>query len=822
MRVSHALVVSAVLLPAVALATFGPGSGAQGHSQKSKAAAKPAARVSFRAEIEPFLKANCGSCHSAGTHSSGFVVETPEGLFKGGSKNGAKEIVPGRASESALVAYLRGQRQPQMPLSRPPVPEAQIRKIAAWIDQGAKIDALRLGWPYTQPVAYAVPRVKTTAWVCNPIDAFVLAKLEAKGLRPAPPADKVTLLRRVYADLLGVPPSPQEADAFLSDPAPNAYAKLVDRLLADPRYGERWGRHWLDLVRYAETNGFENDGVRPRAWRYRDYVIRAFNADKPYDRFLKEQIAGDELFPNDPDAIVATGYARLGPWDELSTDHAQRWQDYLNDVTDTTGSVMLGLTVGCARCHDHKYDRITNRDYYRMQSFFAATRWVDTKLPVNNDPDAFKQKLAEAESHLQPLRQQMDALKEQNRQIVAAEKAQTARPGEKVTVTDEEIEKSIEKRDNRRREQIENDIRHWEGVAAPYQPIAEAISDTGREMPKEHVLLRGNLHTPGPEAPPGFVASLVGGQETPAAVTPPADGRTTGCRSALANWIASPDNPMTARVIVNRLWQHHFGRGLVGTPSDFGRNGDRPTHPELLDWLAVHFVERGWSLKKMHRLMLLSNTYRQSIQLSPMGAQVDPTNTLLWRMNRIRLEGEALRDSILTVSGRLNREQGGPGVYPKVSEEVLSTGSTHKWGASPEDQGLRRTVYVFQRRSLVLPIVEAFDGADMSSTCPRRAVTTIAPQALALFNGEFSRAESEKFAARVVKEAGNEPEKQIGRAYQIALVRRPTPAQKALALSFLQKQTQLHAQAGQMDAAFAALADLCHVLINTNEFLYLD
>ena len=610
-------------------------------------------------------------------------------------------------------------------------------------------------------------------------------------------------MRRVYADLVGENPTPDEADAFLNDKSPEAYPKLVDKLLADPRYGERWARRWLDLVRYADSEGFEHDESRPRAWRFRDYVIRALNGDRPYDRFLKEQIAGDELFPNDADAITATGYARLAPWDGLSTDHEQRWQDFLNDVTDTTGSVMLGLTVGCARCHNHKYDRITQADYYRTQAFFTNIKWVEPALPENRQelPGAAT-KYAAMQAKIAEWRRQADA-----------------------------------ETDPQQKNEIEAKIREFSPRMMLYQPVAEAITDKSATAEKAFLLKRGDLHTPGQEVEPGFVASLAGGQDGPAAIVPPAGNRTTGRRAALANWIGSADNPMTSRVMVNRLWQHHFGRGIVGTPSDFGINGDRPSHKELLDWLALRFIKEGWSLKKMHRLMLLSNAYQMSTQNDAAAVKIDPQNRLLWRMNRIRLEGEALRDSILTVSGRLNPEMGGPGIYPHLSDEVLSTGSTHKWGNSPEDQQRRRTIYVFQRRSLALPIVEAFDGPDTVNTCPRRSTTTIAPQALALFNGEFTRTEARFFAERVLREAGSNPNKQIERAYKIALIRQPTAAQKALALVFLQRQERLYRNGGAnagakttaakdskdaKNAPLSALADLCHVLINTNEFIYMD
>ena len=853
MRVLQLLTASA-LLPAVALVAWAgtpnAPSAAPAHPAGSKTPARPAIGapvVSFRETVEPMLKAACTTCHSATTHTSGFNLEGVDALLKGGSKFGSKVIVPGNAKSSVLVGYLRGTTQPRMPMGGEALPEAQIKAVETWINQGAKIDAVKLGWPYTPPTTQKIPVVKNAAWTRNAVDNFVLARLESKGLKPAAPASKIALLRRVYADLIGLPPSPSEASAFLSDPSPNAYPNLVDKLLADPRYGERWARHWLDLVRYADSDGFENDGARPRAWRYRDYVIRAFNQDKPYDRFLKEQIAGDELFPDDADAITATGYARLAPWDTLSTDPPQRRQDFLNDVTDTTGSVMLGLTVGCAKCHNHKYDRITQADYYQMQAFFTPLQWHDARLPnTDADPPDLKPRLSEAQAHLRPLQAEMKTLKDTHRAAVLALKQPKAKPGEKVNASDEEIEESIRKTQEARYDELRGQIDRWEREIQPLEPVAEAVTDDSHP-PVTHILLRGSLLTPGPDAPPAFVASLVGGESTPAVIAPLPTGSTTGRRTALANWIASPANPMTARVMVNRIWQHHFGRGIVGTPSDFGRNGDRPTHPELLDWLANKFTAEGWSLKKMHRLMLLSNTYQQSTQANALNAKADPTNKLLWRMNRIRLEGESLRDSILTVSGRLNPASGGPGVYPKLSEEVLATGSTHKWGTSSEEDGRRRTVYVFNRRSLALPIVEAFDGPNMVDSCPRRSTTTIAPQALALFNGDFSREESRHFAERVQREAGDDLVRQIAQAYRIALVRTPTTAQQTLALDFLQKQTRRHLQDGQANkpgqarsvadtpnqkpapdvkalktAQQTALADLCHVLLNTNEFIYLD
>ncbi len=813
------------LVPALLLSTAIPTFASSSNASKTKPQAVTPS-VSYQETVLPILKKACFSCHSADTHSGGLILDSPLSLFKGGSKTSTAIVVKGSPSTSKLIDYLQGKNQPRMPMGAPALPAEQISQIEFWIKQGAKIDQIKLGWPYTAPKQSAVPKVKNSAWVHNPIDNFVLTRLEAKNLKPAVPATRIALLRRVFADLVGVPPNPEEAKSFLTDTSPKAYEKLVDRLLADRRYGERWGRHWLDLVRYADSQGYEADNTRMRAWRFRDYVIRSFNSDKPYDKFIKEQLAGDELYPNDPDAITATGYARQCAWDELTPDHDQRWQDYLNDATDTTGSVMLGLTVGCARCHDHKYDRISQADYYRMQAFFRPTKWTEANLPgPDSNPQILRDKVTEAETHLVPLRQQRDELKEKYRPAALANKQKAAKPGEKIVVTDDDINNAMPQHDRIKREQIQTEIGHWESVEEPFKPIADVISDEEKDIPKTFLLKRGNLLTPGPEVQPGFVASLAGGEERPAKIIPPAAGKTTGRRTALANWIANADNPVTARVMVNRIWQHHFGRGIVATPSDFGKNGDKPTHPELLDWLAIQFEQSGWSIKQMHRIMVLSNTYQMSTHTDPVAFKKDPANTLFWRMNRIRLEGEVLRDSILTVSGRLNPEMYGPGVFPKLSEEVLSTGSTHKWGASSEAESLRRTVYVFQRRSLPLPIVEAFDGPDMVNTCPRRSTTTISPQALALFNGEFSITEAMKIADRVIKEAGPDPIDEITRSYELTLIRKPTSGQKQIALKFLEDQTRLHQHDKNSDIGAArvnALADFCHVLINTNEFLYLD
>ncbi|MDX1933404.1 MAG: PSD1 and planctomycete cytochrome C domain-containing protein [Capsulimonadales bacterium] len=775
------------------------------------AAAAPK-RVSYQETVAPLLRIHCSGCHTKTSAAGGLSLDTPDVLRNGGTKFGRKIVVPGKPAASALVGYLRGTHQPQMPMGGHPLTEAQIRTVERWIAEGATIDAEKLEWPYV-PIARVTPPA-VAGNVSHPIDRFVLAKLRAKGLTPAPPAPKVALIRRLYLDLVGMPPTPQETDAFFADTSPNAYENLVDRLLADPRFGERWARHWLDLVRFAETHGFEADNIRARAWRYRDYVIRAFNVDKPYDRFLQEQVAGDELFPKDPDAWIATGFLRLGSYDELSTDPPGRRQETLNDATDTLSSAVLGMTVGCARCHDHKYDRISQRDYYRLQAFFVNTEWREQSLPGEVDPPAVIEERDRARQERKAAEEALDRFRAEVRTAM-----------QKADANDEAIDKWLS--DASRKDRKET----WDGLRAkrddvvrrlhPIDAVAETVTDRNAEPPKHHVLVRGNLTTPGEAITPGFIAAFSGGKEQEAVFAKPEDGRTSGARSALAAWLTSPRNPMTARVIVNRLWQHHFGVGLVGTPSDFGVNSEKTAYPELVDYLAGELIRRKWSLKAIHRLILTSATYRQSAMPTAKAKAVDPANRLFRSQNRQRLEAEAIRDSVLSVSGGLNPERGGPSIYPALSAEVLSTGSTRKWGSSPEDQQRRRTIYVFQRRSLALPIAEVFDGPDMVNSCPRRNTTTIAPQALALFNGEFVWNESRRFADRLLAEEATTATR-ITRAYRTALVRRPTDEELRQATLFLERKRRLHQEEGQSAAERMAWADLCHVLFNTNEFVYAD
>ncbi len=834
MRITNAFgyVLSLTAFPAVLLLT------ASAKPQRNDATARPKeVPVDFRKEVSPILEASCLSCHNgANKKESGFSIESAETLFRGGSKCKSQIIVPGKPEESMLIAYLRGKGVTQMPLGAQPLSEGQIQRIADWIQQGAKAELPPIGWPFAPPVLPSIPIVKNTAWVKTPIDAFILEKMEAKGLAPAPPAEKTTLLRRVYMDLLGVPPSLSEALQYMQDTAPDAYEKLVDRLLADPRYGERWGRHWLDLVRYADSDGTDQDRTRPRTWRYRDYVIRSLNQDKPYDQFVKEQIAGDELYPTNIDSSYATTYLRLAPGEDmrLNEDRTQRHTS-LVDVTDTTCSVMLGLTVGCTRCHDHKIDRKLHQpDYYRLYAFFAGMQFVDSPIINGGDDSEAKRRLySNTLAIVQPLRDERKEMRERYRAMLMSEKAQKE-PDKKPRVNEYEIDRKIDedKEEKARREMLDSQIALYAPIVDGYEPMLATVREQ-QEPLKVYFMNRGELYDLDyqREMKPGFPAVFNEGKFLNAKLANIPGKPRAGRRAALANWIASADNPMTAKVLVNRIWGYHFGKGIVSTPSDFGNNGDLPSHFELLNWLAVQFTQAegsdpnacGWRIKKLHRLMLLSNAYRQSSKRNAASVAIDPDNRYLWRMNRLRLEGEAIRDSLLAVSGRINTEMGGPGVFPPLTEEELEGEGRNRWGKSSDADANRRSIYIFQRRTFPFPIIAAYDGPDTTQSCPVRPSTTVVPQVLALFNSQFGRELAMYFARKVDKMKTENNMDAIDIAYWLAFTRRPTEKQKEKAGRFLFEQSQRYFSIGNVKARdMKALTDFCHILLNSNEFLYLD
>jgi hypothetical protein len=697
-------------------------------------------------------------------------------------------------------------------------------------------------WAWKAPVRPALPAVRNEAWVRNPIDAFVLAKLEAAKLKPAEPASRGQLIRRATFDLIGLPPTPEEIDAFVNDRDPKAWEKVVDRLLASPHYGERWGRHWLDLARYAESNGYEHDEARPNAWLYRDYVIRSFNTDKPYDRFIKEQLAGDELAPDDPQALIATGLNLLGPDMIDTSNQAQRRQNTLDDMTDTAGLVFLGMTVGCARCHNHKFEPITQADFFRLQAFFAPAEFrrdlpvadAAQKAEYEKMMEAYLAMTASARASLEvlesPYRQKLyegrfaklsDAARAARQipegQRSAAQKEIVTNTARLLGVSAKEITSAMTKDDRARQEKLLGELKKFDSLK-PSLPTAMALHENGK-APKTFVLRRGELKNPGDEVQPGWLTILSAGHRPAPAPIKAASSTSSGRRSALADWITRPDNPLTARVMVNRLWQHHFGRGIVATPSDFGLRGQAPTHADLLDWLACEFVSpsprpspagqeeesRGWSIKRMHRLMLLSATYHQATTAGPDTTKRDPANALYGRMNRLRLEGEIIRDALLEVSGRLNRKAGGPSVFPPIPPEAVT--GRNEWKASPDPADhVRRSVYIFARRNVRFPFLEPFDVPDSNQSCPQRERSTTAPQALALLNATDVAAAAKALAARLEKEAATADER-IALAYRLTLGRLPSDTERRLSREFLSE---------------TPLSELCRALFNVNEFVYLD
>lgn len=697
-------------------------------------------------------------------------------------------------------------------------------------------------WAY-QPVTHPRPPKPQTATVTlrNPIDNFVLTRLESKGLTFAVEADRRTLIRRIYFDLIGLPPSPDDIESFLKDRSPDAYEKLVDRLLASPQFGERMAIGWLDLVRFAESDGFKADDPRPNAWRYRDYVIQSFNADKPFDRFIQEQLAGDELFPGNFDALVATGFLRHSPYEYNAVDIELKRQDVLNDITDTTAAAFLGLTLGCSRCHDHKTDPIPQRDYYRFQAFFAGYWPVDAPLLSQHELQALERQQQQWEEKTAELRRQMNELEQPVREKAKAKERGRFQP-EHAALLDIPftqrtplqkqlamlVERQVFARNKITAAQMPAaDRAKWEGMAKQMAelekdrpadpPQAMTMSDVGHDCPPTYLLKRGSWRKPeGEELAPGFLSAI---DDRDAVLKPTAT--TPGRRAALANWIASKDNPLTARVIVNRLWQHHFGRGIVASASDFGVTGDRPTHPELLDWLACELTNPTipasdgrrppeWSLKHIHRLIVTSTTYRQAAKGDSAGFKVDPENTLLWQFPRRRLDGEALRDAMLAVSGQLNLKAGGPSVFPEIPAEL----KTPQWKVSTDPaERNRRSVYVFVKRNLRYPLFALFDAPDRNETCARRFATTTAPQALTLLNDPIVLGFAQSFAARVVKEVGDNPIAMTDRAFLLALGRPPSTQERLVMQEFLK---------GHQGSRLDGLTDLCHALLNLNEFLYVD
>ena len=694
--------------------------------------------------------------------------------------------------------------------------------VAAFAETGQKKE-----FSPSQKKWWAFQPVKATPGAT--VDSLLRAKMAEKGVTPNPKADKVTLLRRATLVLTGLPPTPEQTQAFLNDSAPDAFEKVIDQLLASPQYGERWARHWLDLARYADSEGFKSDETRPNVWRYRDYVIKSLNADKPYDRFVKEQIAGDELYPNDLDAKVAVGFNRHFPDESNAANIRQRRQELLFDITDVTGSVFLGLTYGCAKCHDHKFDPILHKDYYRLQAFYANTVIDDDKILMPGpELDAYKAQKAEWESKTAAIRAEMQTLLEGPRkrkfddrlsrfpediqETILMDPAKRSplqwhmfvKAKAQVTFSDAECAAALKGAEAKRFAELKKELASFDSIKPAEPPMAQSLSDLSTGAPKTHVLKGGNYEAPQEEVAPGFLSIL-----------DPSDADVShGRRSALANWLASPANPLTARVMVNRVWHYHFGRGIAGTPSDFGLMGERPTNLALLDTLTANFVANGWSLKKLHKQIMLSEAWQASSAHNEASAAKDPENKLNWKYPRHRLEGEAVRDSMLAVAGRLNTKMYGTPVFPPLPAGVVTRGGWKK-DADPSDSD-RRSVYVFVRRNTRYPMFEAFDMPDTHESCARRNMTINPAQSLELMNSRLVTDWSRSFAARVRNDGGQSVDGMLDRAFKLAFQRTPTEAERASARDFLARQQKL---AGGEEQAWA---DLCQTLFSTNEFLYVN
>ena len=837
------------------------------------------------------VNVKCLLCHGRRRQEGGLDLRTRASALKGGVSGPA--IVPGNPDASLMIQRIAAEEMPpeqhQARLSYRPVTSTELEQLRRWISEGAPWDDEepvavnpesdpmvssedRQFWSFQSPRQTDTPSVSGSDRVRQPIDAFLLARLEKAGLSFSPEADRQTLARRAYFDVIGLPPSPEEVESFLADQSPGSYERLVDRLLESPRYGEHWGRRWLDAAGYADSEGqVDFDAVRPHAWRYRDWVIRALNADKPYDRFLLEQIAGDELFdyrevprPLDPessDRLVATGFMRMGPDGTYSVSQgfvAERLTVVADQLQILTSTVM-GLTVGCARCHDHKYDPIPQRDYYRLSAILRSAYdpydWLSpNEADIGPDADwneANTRLLLGAPAKDVEEAARLNAPIEEEAARLAADLAALAAPvrekllKEKVPTVANEV--LVEVR-NLLSESLLEDLAAAGEAGAGTREVSEAsfaeavllfetfvkvklrlhtepkvraLFDMGGDPTPVHILYRGDHRNPGPPVAPG-VPSVLGVGLEPFDVEPL--GWSSGRRLALARWLVQPNHPLTARVLVNRVWQHYFGRGIVASESNFGLTGSPPTHPELLDWLALEFVRRGWSIKALHRLILTSAAYRQSVAADEAKLAKDFDNALLSRFPLRRLDADAIRDAVLKVSQRLDTNPYGPPdeIEVKPDGEVI---------AKDSPEGQRRSIYVQQRRSKPVTMLEAFDAPQLKPNCLRRTKSTVASQALQMMNSEVLRTSSRYMAGRVIDEAGEDPSAQVKRAYLTALGRLPSGEEQADAESTLAEMTkawrrrleeQVPMEPKATKARWLALATVCHTLLNSAEFLYID
>ena len=849
--------------------------------------------IVFESDIAPILFAYCLSCHGSEDRKAELDLRTLPLILQGGKSGPA--IVIGSAEKSLLFQKLKSKQMPAGGGLRPT--DAHLETIRRWIDtnagafyKGGPIDGDanppltdedRSWWSFRPARRHSTPRVRSADRVRSAIDAFVLARLEQQGLTFNVDADPLTLVRRLFLDLTGLPPTPQDVDRYLADPGPDRYERLVDRLLASPDYGARWARHWLDAAGYVDVRGGDNDhgtvNLLDGIWRYRDYVIDAFNDDLPYDRFLTEQIAGDELVEwrnaqEYDDAIrrslIATGFLRLAA-DKTGNgvgdlDNGPIRHQVVNETLVNFGTNVLGLTLHCARCHSHKFDPISHLDYYRLRALFAPAfnrqNWINsTERHLHVVPEArFRQisaRNAEIDAEVKKLEKQVgDIRRDFGNRVRAGKLEQLPEPvradtekalataankrtpvqvylaeklGPLLKVAEPEIDRAL---DDPARAVIDRTNERIAALKAQrHEPgKIQALWDVG-PPPTQYILRRGDFQMPGASVSPGVIAVL-DSRDSPFRLPDSKPGLSSGYRSALATWLTRADHPLTARVFVNRVWRHYFDRGIVETVDNFGSGGTQPSHPRLLDWLATEFVRSGWRLKRLHRLILTSTVYRQASRWSPDAIsekdprEVDPENRLLWRMPLRRLESEAIRDSVLAVSGMLNRASGGPPVPVKAVDGGIVEIDTQKMPTPTS--AFRRTIYVVSRRNYHMAELRVFDQPSVATNCTQRTKSAVVLQSLTLLNGRFAQEQSEYFAQRVIRSAGDAEAQRITLAFRLAMSRGPAIEELALGKTLIARQTTLYRQTDKTltpgAAADLALRDLCQMLLNTSRFLYVE
>jgi mono/diheme cytochrome c family protein len=891
--------------------------------------------ISFERHVRPILRLHCFTCHGEDTQKKDFDARQTRLLLKGGESGPV--IVPGKSAESLLVHRVTKGEMP--PEERKKLTPEEIALISAWIDAGAPTDEPeeeldpqaetfvtsedQKFWAYQKPVRPHIPTWSSGDRVRTPIDALLMAKLQEKKLGFSSDAEKVSLIRRAYIDLIGLPPTPKQVDDYLADESPQAYEKVIDELLASPHYGERWGRHWLDTAGYADSEGYsDRDELRPWAYRYRDYVIKAFNDDMPYDQFLQEQLAGDEMIgwpgvpltPEHQEKLVATGFLRNGAdgTSDGSVDRVLASHQVIADTIKITMTSVLGLSVHCAQCHNHRYDPLSQKDYFRVRAVFEPAynteKWrAPGSRRISLMTPEEREKVKQIDEEAAKVSAEKNALTQKYIDEIYAEQIVKVPEAERDTYTEAFKAPGNERTDAQKkllnkfpaanvtagviyqyRENYQKEIAEFDKKIGeiqkdrPVEQFLRPLTEVPGEVPKSVLFKRGDYRTPSHEISPG-VLSVLTNLESPHVIQANLEQmKTTGRRTQLAEWLTSKENPLTARVFVNRVWMHHFGKGIVGTPGDFGSMGEKPTHPELLDWLACEFMDTGWQIKRLHKLMMTSTAYRQASRVRDAGLAGDPDNVLLWRMRIRRLEGEVVRDSILAASGKLNPKMGGPAVPVREDEHgKIIIGQENKQGANQPgpkvdmaEEADRRSVYVQVRRSQPLSMLKVFDAPVMETNCSQRDNSVSAMQALSLMNSEFSVGQAQLLAERLRREVKDGIDAQIQLAYRLVLCRVPTEEELTEAKTYVTVQTEYlaakdtaaqaeatikNAQAtlaeaqkaieaseaklagenptedeakGKKPASVAgptgppaatrALANLCHVLLNASEFIYVD